>query len=68
MFLKDHRVLQRYTYISMFGALLLLVLPLVPGLGANIYGAKIWIRVPGLGSLQPGEFAKIALASSSPAT
>ncbi|MCF3129089.1 FtsW/RodA/SpoVE family cell cycle protein [Streptomyces olivochromogenes] len=61
-FLKDHRVLQRYTYISMFGALVLLMLPLVPGLGANIYGAKIWINIPGLGSLQPGEFAKIVLA------
>src|ERR1044072_2877191 len=36
IFLKDHRVLQRYTYISMFGALVLLMLLLVPGLGANI--------------------------------
>ncbi|MBL1083216.1 FtsW/RodA/SpoVE family cell cycle protein [Streptomyces actinomycinicus] len=62
VFLKDHRVLQRYTYISMFSALVLLILPLVPGLGANIYGAKIWINIPGLGSLQPGEFAKIVLA------
>ncbi|MET8943255.1 FtsW/RodA/SpoVE family cell cycle protein [Streptomyces sp. NPDC004542] len=62
IFLKDHRVLQRYTYISMFCALILLVLPLVPGLGANVFGAKIWIRVPGLGTLQPGEFAKIVLA------
>ncbi|CCK28856.1 putative cell division protein ftsW [Streptomyces davaonensis JCM 4913] len=62
IFLKDHRVLQRYTYISMAGALFLLLLPLVPGLGANVYGAKIWIKIPGLGTLQPGEFAKIALA------
>lgn len=62
IFLKDHRVLQRYTYISMMGALVLLVLPLVPGLGANVYGAKIWISIPGLGTLQPGEFAKIVLA------
>ncbi|MGW3985647.1 FtsW/RodA/SpoVE family cell cycle protein [Streptomyces sp. NPDC004830] len=62
IFLKDHRVLQRYTYISMAGALFLLILPLVPGLGANIYGAKIWIKIPGLGTLQPGEFAKIVLA------
>ncbi|MEU8711167.1 MULTISPECIES: FtsW/RodA/SpoVE family cell cycle protein [unclassified Streptomyces] len=62
LFLKDHRVLQRYTYISMAGALLLLLLPLVPGLGANVYGAKIWISIPGLGTLQPGEFAKIVLA------
>ncbi|MER6220332.1 FtsW/RodA/SpoVE family cell cycle protein [Streptomyces sp. 900105755] len=61
IFLKDHRVLQRYTYISMVGALALLLLPLVPGLGANIYGAKIWISVAGF-SIQPGEFAKIVLA------
>ncbi|WP_405907637.1 MULTISPECIES: FtsW/RodA/SpoVE family cell cycle protein [unclassified Streptomyces] len=59
--LKDHRVLQRYTYISMFVALVLLVLPLVPGLGEDIYGAKIWISVAGF-SIQPGEFAKIILA------
>ncbi|QKW07744.1 FtsW/RodA/SpoVE family cell cycle protein [Streptomyces sp. NA04227] len=61
LFLKDHRVLQRYTYISMLAALFLLLLPLVPGLGQNIYGAKIWISVAGF-SIQPGEFAKIALA------
>ncbi|MGW1531392.1 FtsW/RodA/SpoVE family cell cycle protein [Streptomyces aureus] len=60
-FLKDHRVLQRYTYISMVGAIVLLLLPLVPGLGANIYGAKIWIHI-GSFSIQPGEFAKIVLA------
>src|SRR5689334_4785346 len=60
VFLKDHRTLQRYTYISMVGALVLLLLPLVPGLGANIYGAKIWIHV-GSFSIQPGEFAKIVL-------
>ncbi|MEV2228237.1 FtsW/RodA/SpoVE family cell cycle protein [Streptomyces phaeochromogenes] len=62
IFLKDHRVLQRYTYISMAVALVLLVLPLVPGLGASVFGAKIWIKIPGLGTVQPGEFAKIVLA------
>ncbi|MGW2723611.1 FtsW/RodA/SpoVE family cell cycle protein [Streptomyces sp. NPDC001492] len=62
IFLKDHRVLQRYTYISMAGALVLLLLPLVPGLGADLtYGAKIWIKV-GSFTIQPGEFAKIVLA------
>ncbi|GAA1012547.1 cell division protein FtsW [Streptomyces sp. F-3] len=61
LLLKDHRVLQRYTYISMVGALILLLLPLVPGLGQDIYGAKIWISVAGF-SIQPGEFAKIVLA------
>ncbi|MFD4985735.1 FtsW/RodA/SpoVE family cell cycle protein [Streptomyces sp. NPDC058374] len=61
VFLKDHRILQRYTYISMVGALILLLLPLVPGLGTDVFGAKIWIRVAGF-SIQPGEFAKIVIA------
>ncbi|MFD5104725.1 FtsW/RodA/SpoVE family cell cycle protein [Streptomyces cinereoruber] len=61
LLLKDHRVLQRYTYISMVTALILLLLPLVPGLGTDSFGAKIWIRVAGF-SIQPGEFAKIVLA------
>ncbi|WP_327121981.1 FtsW/RodA/SpoVE family cell cycle protein [Streptomyces sp. NBC_01341] len=60
--LKDHRVLQRYTYISMALSMILLVLPLVPGLRADSYGAKIWIEIPGLGTLQPGEFVKIVIA------
>ncbi|GFH36527.1 FtsW/RodA/SpoVE family cell cycle protein [Streptomyces pacificus] len=61
MILKDHRVLQRFTYISMAAAMVLLLLPLVPGLGADVFGAKIWIRVGGF-SIQPGEFAKIVIA------
>ncbi|EPH44344.1 putative FtsW-like protein [Streptomyces aurantiacus JA 4570] len=61
LLLKDHRVLQRYTYISMVAAIGLLLLPLVPGLGMNVFGARIWIRVGGF-SIQPGEFAKIVIA------
>ncbi|MFJ9039749.1 FtsW/RodA/SpoVE family cell cycle protein [Streptomyces sp. NPDC102406] len=61
MLLKDHRILQRYTYISMVGAIILLLLPLVPGLGMNVFGAKIWIHIGGF-SIQPGEFAKIVIA------
>ncbi|GAA2474557.1 FtsW/RodA/SpoVE family cell cycle protein [Streptomyces gobitricini] len=61
IFLKDHRVLQRYTYISMVVAIVLLLLPLVPGLGSAVFGAKIWIKV-GPFSIQPGEFAKIVIA------
>ncbi|WP_433341163.1 FtsW/RodA/SpoVE family cell cycle protein [Streptomyces sp. CA-253872] len=60
--LKDHRILQRYTYISMVGAVVLLLLPLVPGLGMDsTFGAKIWIHV-GSFSIQPAEFAKIVIA------
>jgi cell division protein FtsW (lipid II flippase) len=58
--LRDHRVLSRYTYVAMAVGLVLLLLPLVPFLGKNLNGARIWI---GLGpfSFQPGEIAKIAL-------
>lgn len=57
-FLKDHRVLQRYTYISMVVALILLALPMF---FPAVNGAKIWIVIPGVGSIQPGEFAKIII-------
>jgi cell division protein FtsW (lipid II flippase) len=59
--IRNHRLLQRYTYIFGLLAVLLLLLPLVPGLGVEINGARVWIQVAGL-SFQPGEIAKIALA------
>ncbi len=58
--LKDHRVLQRYTYISMVVALVLLAAPAFFPSRAEDFGAKIWIRM-GSFSIQPGEFAKIIL-------
>lgn len=58
--LKDHRILQRFTYISMALGIALLLLPLVPGLGSTVNGSNIWIRV-GPFSFQPGEAAKIVL-------
>jgi cell division protein FtsW (lipid II flippase) len=62
IFLRDHRTLRRYTYTAMVVGLALLVLPLVPGLGVTINGARIWIRLGSVFSFQPGELAKIALA------
>jgi cell division protein FtsW (lipid II flippase) len=58
--LRDHRVLQRFTYTSGLAAIGLLLLPLVPGLGATVNGASIWIRVASW-SFQPGEVAKVLL-------
>ncbi|GAX51311.1 cell division protein FtsW [Streptomyces olivochromogenes] len=58
LFLRDHRVLQRYTYVSVVTALGLLVLPI---LFPAVNGARIWIRIAGF-SIQPGEFAKVLLA------
>lgn len=58
--LPDHRVLRRYTFTAMVVGLVLLLLPLVPVLGTEINGARIWIRL-GPMSFQPGELAKIVL-------
>ncbi len=58
--IKDHRILRRYTYISLIVSAILLLLPLTP-LGLELNGARIWIQVAG-GTFQPGEIAKITLA------
>lgn len=59
-FLKEPRVLQRYTYVSALVAIIMIALPMVPGLGISEYGARRWIGV-GPFTMQPSEFAKIAL-------
>ncbi len=59
--LRDHRLLRRYTFVSMAAGFVLLLLPLVPGIGRTINGSQIWITIGPL-NFQPGEFAKIALA------
>ncbi|XRQ09364.1 FtsW/RodA/SpoVE family cell cycle protein [Actinomadura welshii] len=51
---------QRYTYLIGLTAVFLLVLPIVPGIGQQINGARVWISVAGF-SVQPGEFAKLLL-------
>ena len=60
--MRDYRVLRRFSYASMAFAIVLLLLPVVPGLGTTINGARIWVKIPGMGTLQPGEFAKLFLA------
>jgi len=59
--IRDHRRLQAFTYTLGFVGVGLLLLPLLPVIGVNINGARIWIRVAGF-SFQPGEIAKICLA------
>jgi cell division protein FtsW (lipid II flippase) len=64
LLVREPRVLQRYTYTAGFIGLILLILPLLPGLGVEINGARIWIRVPlpnDTLSFQPGEMAKLFL-------
>ncbi|MFT8987550.1 MAG: FtsW/RodA/SpoVE family cell cycle protein [Bifidobacterium psychraerophilum] len=59
--LHDYRVLRRFSYVSMVVGIGLLLSPMIPGLGREIGGARIWIGI-GSHSLQPGEFAKLFLA------
>jgi cell division protein FtsW (lipid II flippase) len=60
LLMRNYRVLFRYTYIFGFVGLVLLILPIIPGLsgGGN---ADVWVDL-GFFTFQPGELAKISLA------
>jgi peptidoglycan glycosyltransferase len=57
---RNARSLARYKYTFLLLGVGALLLPLVPGLGAEINDARLWIRVGGL-TIQPGEVAKVLL-------
>ena len=61
VWLRDHRRLQRYTYLWFLAGFLLLLAPLLPVLGKENHGARIWIEV-GPFSFQPAEIARIVLS------
>jgi cell division protein FtsW (lipid II flippase) len=60
IFIRDHRVLDRYRYTWLLGGLFLLVLPALPFIGREVGGARLWVKL-GPFSGQPSEVAKIAL-------
>jgi cell division protein FtsW (lipid II flippase) len=57
---RDYRRLESYKYLFGLASIFLLILPALPGLGATVNGARLWVRV-GAFQFQPGELAKIFL-------
>ncbi len=54
------RDLDRYRYLTLVGAIALLVAPLIPHVGVTVNGARLWIDL-GPYAFEPVEFAKILL-------
>lgn len=60
---RDHRSVSRYAYtLGLAGIILVMIPAVLPRAYSEINGAKLWIRFGGF-SIQPGEFAKLALLS-----
>ena len=59
-FLRDYEVLERYRYTIAVAGLLLLLAPRLPGIGQQVNGAYLGVKVGPL-AFQPAEFTKIAI-------
>jgi cell division protein FtsW (lipid II flippase) len=57
---RDDRMLDAYTYTIGLAGLVMLLLPIVPGLGRTINGARLWVAIGPL-SFQPAEFGKVLI-------
>ena len=64
LYVKEPRMMHRYTYLFGMIGLFLFALPAIGLPGSEVQGAKIQITIPGLGSFQPEEFGKLLLAMS----
>ncbi len=60
-FIRNSSILDRYRYLLGVAGIALLMMPLVPKLGVNISGVRLWIHLGPL-TFQPVEAAKLMLA------
>lgn len=59
-FLRDYEVLERYRYTIAGAALLLLLAPRLPGIGQQVNGAYLGVKIGPI-AFQPAEIAKLAI-------
>ena len=57
---RDTRLLEKYRYSFALLGVMFLLLPLLPGIGETINGARLWASIGPL-NFQPGEVAKVLL-------
>jgi cell division protein FtsW (lipid II flippase) len=60
VFLRDHHVLERYRYTIAAASIALLMMPRLPGIGAQVNGAYLAIELGPI-KFQPAEFAKVGI-------
>ncbi|HEX8123514.1 MAG TPA: FtsW/RodA/SpoVE family cell cycle protein [Solirubrobacteraceae bacterium] len=60
VWLRDYSVLERYRYTIALAGIALLILPRVPGIGAQVNGAYLGVKLGPI-SFQPAELSKIAI-------
>jgi cell division protein FtsW (lipid II flippase) len=60
LLVRDDRQLDAFTYTIGLLGLILLLLPVVPGIGFAVNGARLWARIGPL-TFQPAEFGKILI-------
>lgn len=57
---RDARMLDAYTYTIGLLGLVMLLLPVVPGIGQTINGARLWVQIGPIG-FQPAEIGKVLI-------
>ncbi len=62
VFVRDVRIFERYRYTALLSGIIFLLLPMAPGIGRTINGARLWVAFGAL-SFEPSEIAKVLLAA-----